>query len=863
MAVIVSDSSNPFYTSYLSDPSAFYLADSYNLGAYSATTLDIATQRNIDVTFTSNANCCGIILALHAVSAVTTARGVRVTLQENVGGTWTARAVKDMTCAEINPEYSMGGNSFVGFFVPFKFDNPYPIDTTAGKWRFNVAVSTAVGSTSIWQLMTSNGLAPAYVTWCDNPVTANDEDTLIVADKVIINRSITLRGLAATGETTTGTCAWICRSMDISKSGVCLLEWENPPAESYTLTLGGRIYMGSFSGFRVGSEEDRIPFNRQAIICRKTTPDYGTVVPGFLQYMGTTSARSRGKSAFFLYGEIPEQAYAVLAQNENANQPVIHLTEDVSGKWFPGDYVYVGKQYLRGQGTIVWQQISAVNGSTVTLTSNLLSYRRYAGGTVINRDRGYGIHVQGYMVFNIEHPNYFEVSGCKLEKMVFMLQVTTSYYNYPALPANRDKHVIENNIMYTDNTSVYYTFNGCLIPPEGMSFKRNVSFRQTMLFQPIAYYADTVATNKWYSGLLELNDNRICAQYAVSHLASTAGVYVKVHIKNNSFENSAYSFVYAGDIDLLMTNNVFWGNSASVTGGGSVRMSKINNGLSENNYFDYCACAIGFIGSETIINFRSNYDKFGTIAPNVNDLSFYGSLYYDVVFRYATGSNSGKLIIHETYIRDGANNSLLGIEAENNEPKVDKSYTPFGKFQRCGYELEDPTVHTSGEDKYSLRFEPFYPERPLLFSQVIPIGNHCMNKQLNVTAWLKINSANYYAGEHINPTIEVIYDLDSSTRVTASSTTAWQQLSLNFTPITPFNRMKLNIYGATSATTTNAYFYVDSVNVQLPQNTFINFGDMNIWQNGLPVTPFLSVTDASSTVAESEPKLLIIRRPFG
>ena len=103
MAVIVSDSSNPFYTSYLSDPSAFYLADSYNLGAYSATTLDIATQRNIDVTFTSNANCCGIILALHAVSAVTTARGVRVTLQENVGGTWTARAVKDMTCAEINP----------------------------------------------------------------------------------------------------------------------------------------------------------------------------------------------------------------------------------------------------------------------------------------------------------------------------------------------------------------------------------------------------------------------------------------------------------------------------------------------------------------------------------------------------------------------------------------------------------------------------------------------------------------------------------------------------------------------------------------------------------------------------------------
>ena len=50
----------------------------------------------------------------------------------------------------------------------------------------------------------------------------------------------------------------------------------------------------------------------------------------------------------------------------------------------------------------------------------------------------------------------------------------------------------------------------------------------------------------------------------------------------------------------------------------------------------------------------------------------------------------------------------------------------------------------------------------------------------------------------------------------------------------------MKVTGATDATGTNRYFYVDDVNVAYPAGVAIDLGNLDLWAEGLPVAPAIA-----------------------
>ena len=50
----------------------------------------------------------------------------------------------------------------------------------------------------------------------------------------------------------------------------------------------------------------------------------------------------------------------------------------------------------------------------------------------------------------------------------------------------------------------------------------------------------------------------------------------------------------------------------------------------------------------------------------------------------------------------------------------------------------------------------------------------------------------------------------------------------------------MKITGATDATTTNRYFYVDDFNIAYPAGVQVDLGGLDLWANGLPVEPAIA-----------------------
>jgi hypothetical protein len=62
----------------------------------------------------------------------------------------------------------------------------------------------------------------------------------------------------------------------------------------------------------------------------------------------------------------------------------------------------------------------------------------------------------------------------------------------------------------------------------------------------------------------------------------------------------------------------------------------------------------------------------------------------------------------------------------------------------------------------------------------------------------------------------------------------------------------MKITGATDATTTSRYFYVDDFNIAYPAGVQIDLGGLDLWANGLPVEPAIA-TMPSITGVWDEP----------
>ena len=58
------------------------------------------------------------------------------------------------------------------------------------------------------------------------------------------------------------------------------------------------------------------------------------------------------------------------------------------------------------------------------------------------------------------------------------------------------------------------------------------------------------------------------------------------------------------------------------------------------------------------------------------------------------------------------------------------------------------------------------------------------NKTMVVTCFVKINTTGFYAVDHTNPTLRVIYDGGEESSAIATDGTDWQRLTVTITPTT-------------------------------------------------------------------------------
>ena len=291
--------------------------------------------------------------------------------------------------------------------------------------------------------------------------------------------------------------------------------------------------------------------------------------------------------------------------------------------------------------------------------------------------------------------------------------------------------------------------------------------------------------------------------------------------------------------------NKFWGNACPAnfsTAGGAVYLAGAVAPDMQDNEYNKCLCALNIQGSNALIGGRSYNDKFGNEAANTVDITLAHGGYYNFIVEKSVGS----LVVDTTDQLEALSISSLKIVSENSVAKVDRVFTPLGNFARCGVNLADATVHT--DSGYSLRMQAIQTDSPFTFSQDIPTGN-IQGKDMVITVWVKINSATYWAGTHQNPRLVVEYDNGANTAYTeATETTDWQMLTLPFTPATDYGKIKVYFSVMTDALNSDAYVYFDDMSSLYPSGVTMNLGSMDVWTDGLPMTPMISTSIAAADV---------------
>jgi hypothetical protein len=773
----------------------------------------------------------------------TTVGGSAVGLSGTPTGTataWADRASNVMSTTDImgaQPTSGTSRNNWPMFngFVPIDFATPYAVDTTANKWRFHIYQSGGTGGT--WYILTSDGTNPFYVTWCDTQITSADNDVLIVKDKVIFNKSITLVGLTGTGDTTQSTAGLICRNSDFTPANVALLEWENPPSSAYTFTLKGDFYcFGSHSGFRIGTSGSPIPASTPFTISLEA-PTNGSAVRSTLRAPGGAMSASTyaAKGSFFAYGEIPTLRKTQLTSDALTGQAHLIVADDVSS-WQAGDILAVGKQDTASGGSTADLVIQSVATNDITLTANLLTAARLTGGSVVNLTRGYGGYFSApsnllYGEIIPHYPSNFVIKGCSLVDVRVNTSSRTYYYCIDD-DANVSGHVISDNACRMTNTTLGAFVSAIYAPKQEIEISRNHLFRAAIVNAITGYFNSNLKT-----GYATCDDNICIGNQTSSNFAPST--QAKLTARRNRFENSGRYGAAIGGLDLIFTDNVFWGITATPASDYStLAVTQTFNPIEVGrNTFDKCGTAwqhnayvsTGCLDVDSV---------FGAEAANIVDIKMLAGSIIDYTFQ----SPSGSLVIDTTYMPDAVSGSELRFVDFNDVTHSDRTITPEGTFRRCGYGLTDTTVWNGSAfaaadtpGQYAMRMIPDLNAAGILsYGQTKTTGD-ISGKLMNVSARVKIKNAAYYAGTHTNPTLRVVYDTTEEISSVAANTTDAQLLQVTFTPQTSAGSIRVYVEGGTDAAEADAEFYLGELNIPLPEGVSVDTTRLGIWANALPL----------------------------
>lgn len=803
MAVIVSNGATN-----LSTASGFYRAESYNLSTYSTTILALNTARQINVTFANAGNCKGLILHLYGSG---TNKDVTVELQENTGS-WTTRASKTLTVTDIASNSL--GLLWATYIKAFEFTTPYAVDTTASKWRFQITQGT--GNAYNWSLRTSNGTAPSYITWCDNAVTYATNDVIIAKEPITIDQDCTFKGLLSTGDSINSICAIACASTTTDPTANGMIVWDDTPASSYTMNIDGYMVLSAYAGFHIGNSTNRIPYAQKAVVNIKNATSGTATNTGISQGGNYSHASYIGKASFQLYGEVPATRVTTLASDANFNQKSI-VTTDSTG-WSPGDKVVVCKAQTAGNTAETAPfTIDTISGTDITFLENILTAKRLTGGKVF-RVNGYGVEIiveNSTAITNyLNGCNGYTVDGAYITRAVFNFTNGTSGWN-DSVANITDLKTVDSAFV---GASIYNIVNWhnskTVIAERCHNFKGGFS-------------------NTFYGPPTALKKIKDCIFYGagIGGWFKVQNALVEDNYVYNSGPPSYWSLLHnSGLYNSTFRNNYLFGAQYIFRSDGPLA-----NILFENNIWDYTNRSFYNFNVATNVVFRN--DTFGVeLAANYIFSNFQN---YSPISAVLFDNCIVKPVLNSPTENNGesVDGSKMRFQNYNQTANYDFTAMTYGTIYRTGTGLADTTVRTAGG--FAMRFEPTFSPNLMHWEQNVPTGN-IQNKTMTVSLWVKINNSAYWAGTHSMPTLTIDYDNGTLATATALTNTSWQQLAVTFTPATTYGQIEMKVTGATDATGTNRYFYVDDVNVAYPAGVAIDLGNLDLWAEGLPVAPAIA-----------------------
>jgi hypothetical protein len=796
----------------LSTVNGCYNVEAYQLGwSYGASTKDtVSPGQTIPVTFANSGNCKGVMLVFSNYITASN-RNVIVTLQEYVGSTWTDRTSTTVTAAQINHGVTSEIGNNVYYFV--KFATPYAVTTAASTWRFKVitsggtkgTISLAGGTTGVF----------LYATWCDNAATFTDNDTLLIGDDILVDKSATIS--ANTGYS---------QSAIIGSDAEFL--WENTPLASYTLTVKGYVVIGDFAAFRVGTSTKRIPFAQQAIIDLQASPVSAAATGFYGGQYGNSPWTGGGCPNFYLYGEVPTSPVHYLNANANASQANIVLTSAPT-TWVANDYVFVCKDDTTIWGDSTLYQVSSIVGTTVTLKTNLAS-KRISGGAVINFTQGWGILLKGYttsMGQNLAETSNMYVSGvtCGAPTSAGTWSFTctsTGYRNY-------DDTSNRGGINFSDSAFYGATVINGDCDKGGITIERVYTGGCRLVITNTNISASYPFTVK----------NCICGAVTVNGAIITQGQLHISTIEGNKFYNSSQqAAISLKAVNFTFKNNYFWASPQwTGYGGGQVNVYLgINPTDWSGNQYEKHGCGVLLVAGGVSKGIIAKNEIFGQeVAALYSDIGQGVGHITDIEIESPTGAVS--VSSPESAMIDG---NEIRVTDNNNVSNADMAYMKYGKTQRCGAGLTDTTVRTAGG--YSLRLESTNSTNNLKWDVDIATGD-LTNQTTVIGVWCKINNAAYWAGTNQMPRITVNYDNGSTAYGEAAATAGeWQYIHAVFTPLTSYGKITVTLSSRTDATTTNAYVYWQDWSGGFLVNT-----DFKLWANAFPVPPAYSFNVNAAT----------------
>lgn len=743
---------------------------------------------------------------------------------------WVARVKQSYTYAEMFPaNVNINDSAYVYTAVPFEFTNTYAVDTTANKWRFIFwqewwTISSYYFMVSDWVISENF----AHFAWGDTAVSFTDDDVLICKDRVIVDRSFSIKWILWVWNTVYSTAWLICRSLNKWVNDISNLVWENTPSASYKMTINWWLVIWSFAWIQIGSETNPIPASVKAVV-EFVAPSVWTDVSCIRWMYYSSTARPIGKHAYIFYWEIPTHRYWTLASTANTSQDKIVLTEDMTGIWNVWDKLAIWKQNVKWQWSVWTHIIASFNGPEITLTSNILTNARLAWWTVINRSRWYWIEIKSdtdstrYHYIMSNAPIHARVSWVNFTNVYFTSWLYATTQQYEDISTTKPYYC--DNLAWYTQTSGSALFAVWMISRYWVDIKRNLIWRWNVLNNVWAIY---VAILK--SWLLTVEDNIILSNYSVNAWVLASNNY-KIVYKNNRRENTYYSAVILYWKNPLIEWNLFWGGSS--TQPTVAFWTFCLNPLFKNNTFDSNFYAIWYWAAWFVVNWIMQNDSFWQEVVNTSDFYIPVACLGDILIQSPTWT----LNIPTTSLSETTNWFKLRIVDENNVANVDRMYLTEWYYMRCWDWLADTTVHTAWNGKFSLRMEAL--NEPLLREQKVPTGN-IQWKTMTVSVWVKINSENYWSWSYAMPRLSINYDGWTIEYKEAIQTTERQQIFVTFTPITTTWEITITFSIETDQSWSNWYVYLDDMNIAYPAWYALDLWWLDIRSNALPVTPSIA-----------------------